>query len=42
MISSTFAAKFIDDRDLWAHVVTVDRLAWQEREDAKESQQTSE
>jgi len=27
-----FAGKHIDDRDLWEHVVTIDRLAWSERE----------
>ena len=33
--SSAFAGRFIQDSDLWKHVVTVDRLAWQEREGIK-------
>jgi len=30
-----WAGKHISDNDLWSHVVTIDRLAWQEREDIK-------
>jgi len=33
--SSSFAGRYIQDSDLWKHVVTVDRLAWQEREGIK-------
>ena len=35
LINFLNAGKFISDQELWKHVVTVDRLAWQEREGIK-------
>ena len=29
------AAEYISDQKLWSHVVTIDRLAWQERNGTK-------
>lgn len=35
LIAPAYTARFIQDTDLWKHVVTVDRLAWQERDGIK-------
>jgi len=35
LLPSLAASRFISDQELWKHVVTIDRLAWQEREGVK-------
>jgi hypothetical protein len=34
-----YAAKEISDKELWKHVVTIDRIAWEEREGQKNIRQ---